>query len=246
MNCKQAHRCTALSFAIACLVVTAAMAQAYQVGDTVQARPTGNEWVTGRVVKVDLRNNSYIIHFDNYILPEARVSTANVRAGGGAAGQQNNVQAAHNPNNNGAGGAAQQIQPAPQAQQQANAAPQAPAGGQAGQFEENIRQKYLGSASGDQHITVTFQTFTMTGPQPYQDAYEGHVNMEHIIGGPGATVQAYKIQTRFIVDTFYSGSGAHNINTIEGPYVGFTDKNGQVQTRAAGGGTNTTKYVPGP
>jgi len=210
-----------------------------QAGMHVMAKPTGNEAVGGTVVKAV--NGGYVIHFDQPWngFSDLRVSTANVQAGGAAGGG--------NPNNNANAG---QKQAAPQAQPQLNPANQnavqAPAGSLAAQFQEIIRQKYVGAAQPDDQVTVTFQSWSMTGPAPYQDAYAGAVNQHTILGGPGPTVNAYQIQTKFTVDHHYTSSGAHNMNYITGPYVGFKDNSGQLQTRAAGGGSNTSKYIPGP
>jgi len=199
------------------------------VGSHVQVSPSGTGWVGGTIAQVV--NGGYIIKFDSpyFGQPELRVPSDRVAAPGAAPPFLPGNVPPGNPNINpfNPNGAAQKVGPG-----------LPPGQGLAGSFQENIRQQN-NAASGDQTKTVTFQSWSVTGPGPQT------LKLGASLLDPGKTIpNAYVITTKFVIDTHYSGSGADDLTTIEGTYLGYIE-NGQVMTSAMGGGSISTVYVPG-
>jgi hypothetical protein len=200
------------------------------IGSHVQVSPSGTGWVGGTIAQAV--NGGYIIKFDSpyFGQPELRVPSDRIAAPGAAPPVLPGNVPPGNPNINpfNPNGAPQKAGPG-----------LPPAQGLAGSFQESIRQQN-NAATEDATKTVTFQSWSMTGPGPQT------LKLGASLLDPGKTIpNAYLITTKFVVDTYYSGSGAHNLVTIQGTYLGYME-NGQVVTSAMPGGSiSPSVYVPG-
>ncbi|HEY9731466.1 MAG TPA: hypothetical protein V6C89_06110 [Drouetiella sp.] len=69
-------------------------------------------------------------------------------------------------------------------------------------FKNVLRARIPQPGWGDT-ITLEFQSFNLSGPMQHAVRYEGHLNQETILGGPGRGVKAWKANTKFIQRTHY-------------------------------------------
>jgi hypothetical protein len=69
-------------------------------------------------------------------------------------------------------------------------------------FKNVLRARIPQPGWGDT-ITLEFESFNLSGPMNHTVRFEGHLNQENILGGPGRTVKAWKANTKFIQRTHY-------------------------------------------
>lgn len=111
-------------------------------------------------------------------------------------------------------------------------------------FKNLIRANAPQPGWGDT-ITFDFQTFSVSGPTPYEAKYAGHLDQQTIMGGAGHVYQAYKVHTKFVKTYHYADKFADDkYNVLEGDYMMYKDYKGHwVPEQLPGMTIGTTQYI---
>ncbi len=194
-----------------------------------------NEW--GTVVGPGVGPNVVKVHLDRFGAAPSTVNFDPIASKLQAAGTPG-APADPGP----AKGAASDTHQAPGPGDQANQVPDnAPP--TAANFKKIIEANILQPGWGDT-ISYTWQSFTVSGPMSYDIKYAGHLNQETDLGGPGKTVQAYKVHAKYVMTTHYQDPHADDqAVTKEGDYMIYKDTNGHWVPEDVNVQVGPTQYI---